>query len=66
MGAVNNQIKKGLLLRLWVNKFLKPVNVWHSYKQERDLKSSRKSIIAFPKGLFRDFFGLHNTPLPSP
>ena len=33
--VVNNQIKKGLLLSLWVKKF-KPVNIWQSYKQERD------------------------------
>jgi len=30
-----NQIKKGLLLSLWVKK-LKSVNIWQSYKQERD------------------------------
>ena len=30
----NNQIKKGLLLSLWVI-FFKSVNVWKSYKQER-------------------------------
>ena len=35
-GVVNNQIKKSLLLSLWVKKFLKSVNVWQSYKQERD------------------------------
>ena len=34
-GVVNNQIKKGLLLSLWVKK-LKSVNVWQSYKQKRD------------------------------
>jgi len=33
-GVVNNQIKKGLLLSLWVKK-LKSVNIWQSYKQER-------------------------------
>ena len=35
-GVVNNQIKKGLLLSLWVKIFLKLVNIWQSYKQERD------------------------------
>jgi len=34
-GVVNNQIKKRLLLSLWVKK-IKSVNIWHSYKQERD------------------------------
>jgi len=34
--VVNNQIKKGLLLSLPVKKFLKSVNIWQSYKQERD------------------------------
>jgi len=29
-GAVNIQIKKGLLLSLWVN-FFKLVNIWQSY-----------------------------------
>ena len=32
-GVVNNQIKNGLLLNLWVN-FL-TANIWQSYKQER-------------------------------
>jgi len=32
-GVVNNQIKKGLLLSMWVKK-LKSVNIWQSYKQE--------------------------------
>ena len=32
-GVVNNQIKKGLLLSVWVN-FFKSVNIWQSYKQE--------------------------------
>jgi len=35
-GIVNNQIKKGSLLRLWVKNFFKWVNFWQSYKQERD------------------------------
>ena len=35
-GVVNNQIKKGLLLSLWVNFFPKSVNIWQSYKPERD------------------------------
>ena len=34
-GVVNNQIKKGLLLSLWVKK-IKSVNIWQSYKHERD------------------------------
>ena len=34
-GIVNNQITKGLLLSLSVRK-LKSVNIWQSYKQERD------------------------------
>ena len=34
-GVVNNQNKKGLLLSLWVKK-IKSVNIWQSYKQERD------------------------------
>jgi len=34
-GVVNNQIKKGLLLSLQVN-FFKSLNIWQSYKQERD------------------------------
>jgi len=32
--VVSNQIKKGLLLSLWVN-FFKSVNIWQSYKEER-------------------------------
>jgi len=32
-GVVNNQIKKGLLLSLSLEKN-KPANVWQSYKQE--------------------------------
>ena len=35
VGVVNKQIKKGLLLSLWV-KFFKSLNIWQSYKQERD------------------------------
>jgi len=34
--VVNNQIKKGLFLSLWMKTVLKSVNIWHSYKQERD------------------------------
>ena len=34
-GVINNQINKGLLLNLWVKKN-KSVNIWQSYKQERD------------------------------
>ena len=33
-GVVNNQVKKGLLLCLWV-KFFNWFNIWQSYKQER-------------------------------
>jgi len=33
-GVVNNQIKKGLLLSVRVQK-LKSVNIWQSYKQQR-------------------------------
>ena len=35
-GVVNNQIKKGLLLSVRVKFFFKSVNIWQSYKQERD------------------------------
>jgi len=35
-GVVNNQIKKGLLLSLRVKNVFKSVNIWQSYKQERD------------------------------
>ena len=34
--VVNNQIKNGLLLSLRVKRFSKSVNIWQSYKQERD------------------------------
>ena len=34
-GVVNNQIKKDLLLSVWVKKTFKSVNIWQSYKQER-------------------------------
>ena len=34
-GVVNNQIKKGLLLSVWVKIFLNSVTIWQSYKQER-------------------------------
>jgi len=33
-GVVNNRIKKALLLSVLVNKVLKSVNIWQSYKQE--------------------------------
>jgi len=33
-GVVNNQIKKGLLLSAWF--FFISVNIWQSYKQDRD------------------------------
>jgi len=35
-GVVNNQIKKNLLLSLWVKKNSKSVNIWQSYQQKRD------------------------------
>jgi len=35
-GVANNDIKKGLLLSLRVKFFFESVNVWQSYKQERD------------------------------
>jgi len=36
-GVVNNQIRKSLLLSLHVGEiFVKSVNIWQSYKQERD------------------------------
>ena len=35
-GAVNDRIKKGFWLSLPVKFFLKSVNIWQSYKQERD------------------------------
>jgi len=34
-GIVNNQTMTGSLLSLRVNTFLKSVNIWQSYKQER-------------------------------
>jgi len=34
-GVINNQIRKGLLLSV-SEFFFKPVNIWQSYKQERD------------------------------
>jgi len=34
-GVVNNQIKKGLLLSLPLEKKLKSVNIWQSCRQER-------------------------------
>ena len=34
-GVVNNQIKKSWLMSVRVDKFLKSVNIWPSYKQER-------------------------------
>ena len=35
-GLADNQIKKGLLPSLSMNSLLKYVNIWQSYKQERD------------------------------
>ena len=34
--VVNNQIKKGLMLSMGMKIFLKSVNIWQSYEQERD------------------------------
>ena len=34
--VVNNEIKKGLLLSLQMKNILKSVNIWESYKKERD------------------------------
>jgi len=34
-GVVNNQIKKGLLMSPWVEKRLKSVYIWQSYKPKR-------------------------------
>ena len=34
--VVNNEIKKGLLLSLQMKNILKSVNIWQSYKKERD------------------------------
>jgi len=50
-GGDNNQIKKGLLLRLSVKNYVKSVNIWQSYKQERGclvhfLRSSFCSMVA--------------------
>ena len=36
VGLVIKQLKKGSLLSLRVHKFLKSVNIWQSYEQERD------------------------------
>jgi len=33
-GVVNNQIKRGLLLSVFVKKNFNSVNIWQSYKQE--------------------------------
>ena len=35
-GAVNDRIKKGFWLSLPVKIFFKSVNIWQSYRQERD------------------------------
>jgi len=35
-GVVSNQIKNGLLMNLRVKKIFKSVNIWQSYKRERD------------------------------
>jgi len=49
-GMVNNQIKKGLLLSLWVN-FFKSVNISQSYKQER---SCLMHFARLPNALLKD------------
>jgi len=43
---VNNQINKGLLLNLRVKMFFKSVNIWQSYKQERDCFVHFLSLLA--------------------
>jgi len=35
-GICSNQIKQGLLLSLTVERFLKSVNIWHSYGEKVD------------------------------
>ena len=45
-GVVNNQIKKGLLLSLRVNFFFTSVNIWQSYKQERDCRVDFLRVLA--------------------
>jgi len=49
-GVVNNQIKKGLLLSLRVKKNYKSMNIWKSYKQERDclVHFSRLLAVCWP------------------
>ena len=49
-GVVNNQIKKGLLLSLRLKKMVRSVNIWQSYKQERDclMHSLRLSAVCWP------------------
>ena len=51
-GVVNNQIKKGSLLSPWVKK-IKLVNIWQSYKQERDclVHFLRLSAVCWPGAL---------------
>ena len=46
-GVVNNQIRKGLLLSPSAI-FFKSVNIWQSYKQERDclVNFLRRSVLA--------------------
>jgi len=39
-GVVNNQIKNGLLMSVRLKFFLKSVNIWQSYKQERRLANT--------------------------
>ena len=53
--VVNNQIKKRLLLSLWVN-FFKSMNIWQSYKQERDCFVHFFCILAvcWPSAQMRD------------
>ena len=44
-GVVNNQIKKGLLLSLWVKK-IKSANIWQRCKQERDCLAHFLRLVA--------------------
>ena len=45
-GAVNNQIKKNVLLSLSVKKTLKSVNIWQSYKQKCDCAAHFLRLLA--------------------
>jgi len=71
-GSVNNQIMKGSLLSLQVKNFLKSVNIWQIYKQERgclmhfarlantllkDEESARDNLFSSPGCTFRNAIG---------